>query len=538
MRKTSRYKKHISKTNKYKEYMSHKRKKIYIFLGLAIFALTFFCVMIDFSFLRIYQGIPSMYNLVERMLSPNLSYTQEVFSKLLETIEIAVTSSFVGVLLAMPFALLTAGNITPSRHVAMILNRFFAFLRTIPNLIWAALLVSVFSIGQFSGIVALTITGFLIALKLFRENIETINENLLNSTKSVGANQIQVLRYCVLPTILELAASVFFMVLEINIRSATVLGLVGAGGIGQIMWRDLNHLRYDNLATLVLILLLTIGTIDALSFIVRRYIKRSFILHQSIESYKRAPQKRILQLILLSIVLGFWIMNAIDINYARLIMGLEQGYLMISRMIRFEWAYVPRLLEGIRESFFIAIFATMTGAIGALFLSFFTAYNTAPLKVTSFLTKGMVNLLRTFPPIVTAIIFFRGVGPGPLAGAMALSIYTTGVLTKLYSEVIENSHENIKNSILVTGSTNLNAFRYGILPETLPAFISLVLYRLESNIRTSTILGIIGAGGIGTILSMNITWRNWERVGLLILGISIMIMSIDVLSYYLRKRLV
>lgn len=522
--------------NNYKSYINRSRKRFFISLALLTITLILLGMMVNFSFVRIYQGIPSMYNLIERMMNPNLHYAKEVFTKLLETIEIAITSSIIGVVLAIPFALLTAANIAPSRYLSRILNGIFSFFRTIPSLIWAALLVSVFSLGKFSGILALTITAFLISLKLFRENIETISENLINSTKSVGANQIQVLRYCVLPTIFELSISVFFMVLETNIRGATVLGLVGAGGIGQILWRDLNHLRYDNVATLILILFLTILLIDGLSLIARKHIKGSIIALKSVKSHKRFSVGRSLILILMFIAIIMLVLKSIDIDFERFKVGLGQGYNIISRMVRIEIAYFPRLIEGIRESFAIAVFSTLTGAIGALFLSYFNAYNTSPYKAVSLLSKAITNILRTFPPIVTAIIFFRGVGPGPLAGAMALSIYTTGVLTKLYSEVIEHSHENIKNSVLVTGCSNLNSFRHGIFPQTLPIFISLVLYRLESNIRTSTILGIIGAGGIGTILSMNIGWRNWERVGLLILGISIMIISIDTLSYYLRKR--
>lgn len=151
--------------------------------------------------------------------------------------------------------------------------------------------------------------------------------------------------------------------------------------------------------------------------------------------------------------------------------------------------------------------------------------------------KGITNILRTFPPIITAIIFFRGVGPGPLAGAVALSIYTTGVLTKMYSEVLESTEKNIHDSVIVTGATNLQSYIHGLFPHTFPTFISLALYRLESNIRNSAVLGVIGAGGIGTILSMNITWRNWEQVGLLLLGTSLMVIIIDKLSNYLRKVL-
>ncbi|MDU5082200.1 phosphonate ABC transporter, permease protein PhnE [uncultured Tissierella sp.] len=523
--------------NSLTRYINNKRiYKILYLLG-AIIILIFLGNKVDFNFIRLYKGIPSMLGLFERMLSPNLSYRTEVFERLIETIQIAMISSIMGVILALPFSIFVSDNIAPNKYLADILNGLFSFFRTIPSLIWAALLVSVFSIGRFSGIIALIIIGFLMSLKLFREYIESIKENQLNSIKSVGANSIQVLRYCILPYIFELSISVFFIVLETNIRSATILGLVGAGGIGQIMWRDLNHLRYDNLATIILILVLTILSIDLLSLFIRKYLKSLSINFKLIENYKRFQILKIICIPIILIGLLSLAFKSLDINYDRLLIGLNQGANIIGRMIKIDISYLPKLIDGVKESFFIAIFSTIVGAFFSLVLSYLTAYNTSPKKEIALFFKGSVNILRTFPPLITAIIFFRGVGPGPLAGAMALSIYTTGVLTKMYSEVLENAERNIQDSIIVTGATKFHSYRYGLLPHTFPTFISLVLYRLESNIRNSAILGVIGAGGIGTTLVMNITWRNWEQVGFLLLGISLMIIAIDRFSNYLRKRL-
>lgn len=521
--------------NSLRNYIARNRIYKIIFSLVAIIILVFLGFKVEFSFIRLFRGIPSMFNLFERMLRPNISYGMEAFEKLIETIQIAIVSSIMGVLLALPFSLFIADNIAFNKYIASILSGIFSFFRTIPSLIWAALLVSIFSIGKFSGIIALTIIAFLISLKLFREYIESIKENQLNSTRAVGANSIQVLRYCILPYIFELSISIFFIVLETNIRSATILGLVGAGGIGQIMWRDLNHLRYDNLSTLILILFITVLMIDFLSLFIRKYFTKMTINFKSLKTYRRYQILKIFYIPIAVIGLLLLALKSFNITYDRLILGLNQGRDIIGRMLRIDSSYFSKLIEGIMESFFIAIFATIMGALFSLVFSYLTAYNTAPKRFISIFLKGIINILRTFPPIITAIIFFRGVGPGPLAGAMALSIYTTGVLTKMYSEVLESTERDIKDSIIITGATNLQSYRYGLLPHTFPTFISLVLYRLESNIRNSTILGVIGAGGIGTILAMNITWRNWEKVGLLLLGISIMIIIIDKLSNYLRK---
>ena len=520
-----------------KTYINKKRGKKASYILIVIILLVFLGFKVEFDPLRLIKGLPDMMGLFKRMLHPNLSYGSEVMVKLYETIQIALVSSVLGMVLALPFSLLIAENIAPSQLLARFLTALFSFLRTIPSLIWAALLVSIFSIGKFSGIVALAIIAFLMSLKLFREFIEGINENQLNSTRSVGASSLQVLRYCVLPYMLDLTISVFFIVFETNIRSATILGLVGAGGIGQIMWRDLNHLRYDNLATLILILFSTIFLIDILSMNIRKALNRTLIHFKSLASYKKyknASSFLISGLFLLIVVLAF---RALDITGERLALGLSQGLQVTSRMAKMDFSYYPKLLDGIKESFYIAVFASLSGSIFAIVFSYLSAYNTSPAKKLPYLVKAFTNILRTFPPIITAIIFFRGIGPGPLAGAMALSIYTTGSLTKMYSEVLEGSKRSVQESILATGASNFQSFRYGLFPQTFPSFISLALYRMESNIRNSTILGVIGAGGVGTILAMNISWRNWEKVGLLLMGISLMIIGIDSLSSFIRKKI-
>ena len=520
-----------------KAYMTKQHRKRRLTLLLAV---VFFLVIgrqVAFSLMGIVTGIPAMADLFRRMAHPNLAYMGEAAEKIMETVEIALLASLTGVLLAIPLSLLTAENISPHPAVSRLLNALLACFRTIPSLIWAALLVSIFSIGKFSGILALTIIAFLMASKLFREYMEAINENQLNATRSVGATPLEVLRYCVLPNMMGMAVSVFFIVLETNIRSATVLGLVGAGGIGQIMWRDLNHLRYDNLATIILMLFATILFIDLMSFHIRKVMERRQPAYTSLAHYRKRKMITSFLIPLLLVTLTGLVINSLHISLERLLVGYHQGSQMILRMVQVDVSYYPALIKGLMESLWIALFATAVGGCLAVAGAYLAAHNLSPGKGVSLGMKGLINLMRTFPPIVMAIIFFRGVGPGPLAGALALSIYTTGVLTKMYSEVLENQEGHVKESVLVTGATPVEAYRHGVFPQTFPNFVSLLLYRLESNIRNATVLGIIGAGGIGTALTMNINWRNWERVGLLLLGVMVMIILIDRLSNQIRQKM-
>ena len=467
--------------------------------------------------------------LLGRMLHPNFSYGDSIKTALKETVEMSVFGSVAGIIFSLPFIFITAENIAPSKKIASIFNDFFSVIRTIPSLIWAAVLVSVFSIGKFSGTTALAIIAFLMSQKLLRERTEEIKEEELNSIKAVGANKIQIMKYSVFPNLKKHIISIFFIILESNIRSATILGFVGAGGIGQLMWRDLNHMKYNNLAAIIFIMLFVIFVIDFIS-----------LLNFHVKTLKGFKFMKILRKIFFAFIV-YVIMREVcgyfSISFERFVTGLHQGKIIGMRMLHPNFLYIPKMADGIFESLYIALFATFVSGFFSLIISYFTAYNSSPNKFVSVIFKIFSNVLRTFPPMIAAIIFFRGLGPGKFAGVMALVVYTIGSITKMYSEVIENVNQNLEDSVRSTGASNIAVYWSALVKETYPSFVGIFLYRLESNIRNSTILGIIGAGGIGTLLNMNIIWRNWENVGMMVLGIGLMIGSVDAISRKIRMRI-
>lgn len=241
--------------------------KFFILLGIFL-SLSYLVGANIFDF---YKGIPDMANLLIRMFHPK--YDMAIKVALKETVEMSVYGSLCGLFISIPFIFITAENIAPIKKVSTLLNNIFSIIRTIPSLIWAAILVSIFSIGKFSGTVALSIIAFLMSQKLLRERVEEIREEELGSIRAVGANEIQVMWYSVIPNLKKHIVSTFFIILESNIRSATILGFVGAGGIGQLMWRDLNHMKYDNLAGIIFILFFVIFVIDLMSLFVRKDLK-------------------------------------------------------------------------------------------------------------------------------------------------------------------------------------------------------------------------------------------------------------------------
>lgn len=520
-----------------KTYLSKKRKKNILLVMAFLVMLVASGLGSQVSLSSFLRGLPDMLDLVKRMFTLDFSYIVSVMDLLFETFLMAFVSSAFGVFLASLITFFLPYNTSPSQIVSKVLSAVFSVFRTLPSLIWAALLVSFFSAGRFSGLLALSIISFFMSTKLIKEYIEAMDKDDFDFYKSLGIGKGKIYYKIILTKMRKFIVSTFLLCLESNIRSASILGLVGAGGIGQRLWLELNHMNYDRVSSIIFMLLILIFLIDLVSQKIREIDIKSPINVNNLASYKKNNILREILFIIFLIALFLIIKFSINITYERFTLGLKQGGVIIRKIISPDFAYLSRAVPAAFESAAIAIFASLMGAIVSFIFTPFTAVNIAPSKKVSVLFKVLINVIRTFPAIISAIIFFRGLGPGPFAGALALSVYTSGMLSKLYFEYIEDIPAETIMSMKALGLSPFTMYAKIIYPKTYRSFLGFVLYRLESNVRNSSILGLIGAGGIGTLLSMNIAWRNWNRVGSLLLVSSIMIIFFDYLSSTIRKKL-
>ena len=246
----------------------------------------------------------------------------------------------------------------------------------------------------------------------------------------------------------------------------------------------------------------------------------------------------------------------IDINSSNLLNGiprlgdyvsqilpsLETSNLFLSSKDKGSIAYwyfnLPKYLKLLFETFNMALLATIIGSTLALFLSFLAAKNTSPNSLVFFTIRRILEFFRGVPEIIFAILFVWVLGIGPLAGIIAMTLHTTGSLGKLFSEVHENSNNKPIDALKASGGNWLSEMKFGLLPQVLPNLISYVLLRFEINIRASTILGFVGAGGIGQELYLVINFNYYEEVSAIILLIILTVVSIDLFSGYLRKNII
>ena len=236
------------------------------------------------------------------------------------------------------------------------------------------------------------------------------------------------------------------------------------------------------------------------------------------------------------VVLG-WLVWDTGANPAQLVRGLPWIADFLRRMMPPDLSVLPSALYGALTTIEIAMLGTAVAAVLALPLGFVSARNVAapPLFYPA---RVVLNFFRSVDTLVYALVFVAAVGLGPFPGVLAVIAYTTTSLAKLYSEAIEGIDRGPVDAITATGATRVQVLRFGVLPQVLPLFLSYVLYRLETNIRAATVLGFVGAGGIGFYLQTYLRTIDYPAASTVLLVTVAMVMVVDAISSRLRDRLV
>ena len=197
------------------------------------------------------------------------------------------------------------------------------------------------------------------------------------------------------------------------------------------------------------------------------------------------------------------------------------------------------VMWAIFETILMAFLGTMGAALVALPLAFAAARNFAPLAAVRFGVRRLFDFVRGVDGLIWTIVLSRAFGPGPLTGALAILITDSGSFGKLFSEALENVDGKQIEGVASTGARPVQRYRFGVIPQVMPVLLSQVLYFLESNTRSATVIGAITGGGIGLLLTQAIiTQKDWEEVTYYIVLIVVMVIAMDWFSGWLRRRII
>lgn len=254
-----------------------------------------------------------------------------------------------------------------------------------------------------------------------------------------------------------------------------------------------------------------------------------------------AGNLRAFAIALLAVALFVYGLYSLDMTYARIIGGLGELGRMVLLMLPPNpgtWTRAGIYVYAMVETLSIALLGTLLAAILAFPLGFLAARNTTLNRVVQFFARRSFDTLRGVDILIWALIWINVVGLGPFAGVLALLMSDLGSFGKLFSEAIEAADDKPVEGVVSTGGTSLSAIRFGILPQLMPVLLSQVLYAFESNTRSASIIGIVGAGGIGLILSEQIRTLEFQQMSSVILLILVTVSAIDFLCSKLRFSII
>lgn len=224
------------------------------------------------------------------------------------------------------------------------------------------------------------------------------------------------------------------------------------------------------------------------------------------------------------------------VGYFDRILNLDTGQRVWTDPAEWFWGW-QKWLKLLAETLLLSYVGTTIGAIGAFGLNFFAATNVSPHPALRFIVRRLLEFCRTVPSIVFALIFVIAFGLGPMAGVLAIAIHSIGALGKLYSEQVENIDMKPLEGVRSTGASWMSSVRFAVLPQVMPGFASYTLLRFEINVREASVMGFVGAGGIGQELVVAVRKFFYSDVSAILLMIVVTVFIIDICTGWLRGRL-
>lgn len=509
-------------------------------------------------------------NLLRRMWPPTIQEFEPVWKATLDTFFMAFVGTALAFILALPLGFLAASNVVRVPALRAVARGIIVFTRAIPDLIFALIFVRVYSIGVLPGVLAIGLHSIGMLGKLFADSIEQIQHGPREGVQATGAGRVQDMSTGVLPQIVPSFIAITLYRLDINFRSSTLLGLVGAGGIGLQIRAYQGGLRYPELLGVTLLIIALIVIVEVVSTSVRATIlgherTRVGLLARlrggpTATEFTPAPitpaeaQTQVTPSLrppwtrerltmygfgffsLVMLVLSF---TLTDMSLPELITGLPEVPRVLWRLVpsSLDW-WIPEFGEQLLETVLMGFAATFLALVFAIPTGFLAARNVAPAKWIYSASRLFILSVRALPDLIVAVIFVAALGLGPKPGVLALAIGLYGFATKLFADAIEEVSEAPRDGIRAVGASRLQETFSGVLPQVMPSLVGNSLYLLDVSIRGSTVLGIVGGGGIGFALLQGAKLLKWDLLGGLLIMIFVIVYGIELLSGWVRRRII
>lgn len=258
-----------------------------------------------------------------------------------------------------------------------------------------------------------------------------------------------------------------------------------------------------------------------------------------LESGRTVQERRSrLPLVLVLLIIATVIAGEVTgFSFSTLVRRISFFFVMLRDMVPPDWSYMPRVWQPLMDTIKMSLLGSFIGAVLCIPFSVVCASNLVKNRFVTGFFKLFYSVVRTLPTLVIALIATYIFGLGTFAGTVAIAVFTFAYCGKILYEQIETVDMGSHEALEALGAGRLSAIRYAIWPQVLPQFISTVLFCFEGNVRYASILGYVGAGGLGLILNERIGWMEYARVGMILLALFVTVIIIESISSYFRSKL-
>jgi phosphonate transport system permease protein len=523
----------------------------------------------------------AVWNFLTGLFPPDLSagFLRTVLLAVAQTLATAVAGTLLSITFAVPLGILATTTLWRRGVLAAgegdrfvfrvgaagsrLARALLGFLRAVPDLVWALLFVAAIGLGPLAGTLALTVAYSGVLGRVYADVFEHVNPQPLEALQSTGATRMQIFLRGVWPQALPHLLAYTLYSFECCVRAAAVLGFVGAGGIGYEISVSMRMFEYGQVLTLLLVFIMLLTVTDAASRYLRaRSVNRTYhgreVKAQDWSSGLNPSAGNSRRLVGWAVVLFVMVASFTlagftpeTLNQAGIAARLA-GFLRRMLPPDLSWSFIGSLGTALLQTIAISFMGTLIGMALAVVLAvpatstliFLRSDSPGRRRVIDRVLRWLLfwcarlalNILRSIPELVWVLICILAVGIGPFAGTIALALHTAGVLGKLYAETLEEVPFRPVEALRSLGARPIQLLLWAMWPQARPLLSSYTVLRWEMNLRASTLLGLVGGGGLGQAIYNNVQLGFYNRLTTLILLIYALVLASDWIGERLRLR--
>ncbi|MDO5511753.1 phosphonate ABC transporter, permease protein PhnE [Corynebacterium sp.] len=496
-------------------------------------------------------------NFARRMFPLDFPPLAETLSLIGETLAIVFLATLLSVVLSIPVSLAAARPTTRGRFSQGTARTLTVLARAIPDLVLAIIFLRMFGLGPAAGILAMGIHSVGMIAKLYSDAIEELDDGPREALEAVGGTRRQQIAAAIPQVLLPQMIATALHRFDINLRTSVLLGYVGVGGIGLAISDSLRVLNYQRGMALALLVLLLCIVIELVSGAIRATIMNRSgasvvggtwvdrLLNKGrvtgagdvtlTPPWSPARLRRFASFGVIGVLTVASFMR-VDLSWSTLWEGLAD----LPRTLALFFppstgGALDTLLEQLLVTVQIALAATTLGAVLAIPIGILAARNVVANRFVHNLFRVIIVVVRGIPELILAIIFVVISGLGGVAGTLALAVGAVGLLSKLVADSLEETDTEVQDALRAAGASEPQIFFSATLRQAAPAFVAHTMYLLDTNIRSATLLGVVGAGGVGFLLLNASRINQFDVVTMILILMVAVVLVVEALSMWLRR---